>query len=73
MTSRSPTICSTMKDIDTNIENLLDGIAEAGSATVVSAYEARIEKLERKRIVLKERLENAVPAKGRLKGCMELA
>ena len=46
---------------------------EATNASVVSAYETRIDKLERDRIVLQEKIENAVPEKGRLENCMELA
>ena len=39
-------------DVDQQIESLLDRIVEANSAAVVSTYEARMEKLERKKIVL---------------------
>ena len=60
-------------DVDRQIESLLDRIVEANSASVVSAYEARIDKLERERIVLSERLEKAVLVKGQLEDCIELA
>ena len=36
-------------------------------------YETRIDRLERDRIVLQEKIDNAVPEKGRLEDCMELA
>ena len=62
-----------LADVDRQIENLLDRIVDANSATVVSAYEARIEKLEREKIVLKERIAKAVPPKGRLEECIEHA
>lgn len=62
-----------LKDVERQIESLLDRIVDANSASVVSAYEARIEKLERQKIVLAERVETTVPPKGRLEDCIELA
>ena len=62
-----------LKDVDRQIESLLDRIVDATSASVVSAYEARIEKLERHKIVLAERVETSVPPRGRLEDCIELA
>ena len=62
-----------LADTQRQIDNLLDRLVEASSANLVSAYEARIEKLERAKIVVSERLENAVPPSGRLEECMELA
>ncbi len=62
-----------LKDVDRQIESLLDRIVDATSAPVVSAYEARIEKLERQKFVLAERVETIVPPKGRLEDCIELA
>ncbi len=59
-------------DVDCQIEGLLDRIVEAKNASVVSAYETRIEKLERDKIVISERLEKSLPPKGRLEDCMEL-
>jgi len=61
------------QDVNKQIEGLLDRIVEAKTASVVSAYEARIEKLERQKIVLNERLEQSVPPKGRLEECIELS
>jgi len=37
-----------IKDVNRQLENMLDRIVEANSASVVSAYESRIEKPERK-------------------------
>ncbi len=62
-----------LKEVDRQIESLLDRIVDATSASVVSAYEARIEKLERQKFVLAERVETTVPPKGRLEDCIELA
>jgi site-specific DNA recombinase len=61
------------KDVERQIEGLLDRVVEATSASVVSAYEARIERLERDKIVLAERATTSVPPKGRLEDCIELA
>ncbi len=44
--------------------NLLDRVVDASSPSVVSAYETRIEKLEREKIVLAERVARTVPPKG---------
>ena len=60
------------KDINRQLENMLDRIVEAKSASVVSAYETRIEKLERDKIVLQERIAKSIPSKGRLEDCFEL-
>jgi hypothetical protein len=62
-----------LKQVDRQIGSLLDRIVDATSASVVSAYEARIDKLERQKIVLAERVETTVPPKGRLEDCIELA
>ena len=48
-------------------------IVEAKTASVVSEYEARIDKLERQKTVISERLDQAVPLRGRLEDCIELA
>ena len=39
----------------------------------MNAYEGKIDKLERDKIVLQEKIGKAVPEKGRLEDCMELA
>jgi hypothetical protein len=60
-------------DVERQIGNLLDRVVDASSPSVVSAYETRIEKLEREKIVLAERVVRTVPPKGRLEDCIELA
>lgn len=60
-------------EVNRQLENMLDRIVEANSASVVSAYESRIEKLERDKLVLNDRIAKSVPPKGRLEGCIELS
>jgi hypothetical protein len=62
-----------IKDVNRQLENMLDRIVEANSASLVSAYETRIEKLEREKLVLHERIAKSVPPKGRLEDCIELS
>lgn len=62
-----------LDDLNRQIESLLDRIIDANNASVVNAYEYKIEKLERDKILLKEKIDNAVPEKGRFEDCMELA
>ncbi|EBA04043.1 hypothetical protein RB2150_06068 [Rhodobacterales bacterium HTCC2150] len=60
-------------DVNRQLENMLDRIVEAKSTSVVSAYETRIDKLERDKLVLNDRIEKSVPPKGRLEDCIELS
>ena len=46
-------------NIDKKIELLLDRLVEADSATVISAYETRIKKLEADKIEMKEKIQNS--------------
>ncbi|MFK7754018.1 MAG: resolvase, partial [Sedimentitalea sp.] len=62
-----------LDDLNRQIESLLDRIVETSNSSVVSAYEDKIDKLERDKIVLREKLDSAVPEKGRFEDCMELA
>ena len=62
-----------LEDINRQLENMLDRIVEANSASVVNAYESRIEKLERDKLVLNDRITKSVPPKGRLDDCIELS
>ncbi|KMK66016.1 hypothetical protein [Puniceibacterium sp. IMCC21224] len=55
------------------IESLLDRIMDAANRSVISAYETRLSKLEREKLVLIERAGAGVPAKGRLEECIELS
>ena len=57
-----------IRDADRQIHSLLDRLVEATSASVVSAYEARIEKLERDKIVLAEKRDKTTPPAGGLEG-----
>ncbi len=67
------TVKRQLKDVDKQIESLLDRIVETGSGSVVKAYETRIDKLERERFVLIERATSIVPPKGRLEESIEHA
>ncbi len=62
-----------VEDVNSQLENMLDRIVEANSASVVNAYESRIEKLEREKLVLHERIAKSVPPQGRLEECIELS
>ncbi len=62
-----------IKEIDKKIEGLLDRIVDAASPSVISAYESRLAKLEREKIVLSEKVSGALPPKGRLEECIELS
>jgi site-specific DNA recombinase len=45
--SAKEAVIKQMRETDRQIESLLDRIVEASTPSVVNAYEARIEKLER--------------------------
>ena len=62
-----------LKAAEKQIEDLLDRVVEAGSQSVIRAYEKRIDKLEREKIVLAEKAAKTLPPKGRLEECIELA
>ncbi|SMO99741.1 hypothetical protein SAMN06265173_1605 [Thalassovita litoralis] len=62
-----------LKDVEKQIENLLDRILDASSPSVVSAYEGRIAKLEREKILLSEKAVQVVPPKGRFEEFIELS
>ena len=62
-----------LDDLNGQIESLLDRIVDATNASVVSAYEDKIDKLERDKILLKEKIDAVAPAKGRLEECIELS
>ncbi|WP_420412228.1 hypothetical protein [Roseibium sp.] len=48
-----------VKKIDKQIEQLLDRIVDASNASVISAYEKRISKLELEKLLTEERIENS--------------
>ncbi len=47
--------------IDKKIEGLLDRIVDADSGTLVTAYETRLKKLEREKLMIAEKLDNQHP------------
>jgi hypothetical protein len=59
--------------VEQQTDALLDRIVEASCPAVVAAYEARIDKLERQKIRLREQAEQIVPPKGRLEEFIEKA
>ncbi len=56
--TRKQALKSSLQDTQKTIEKLLDQIVDAENANVIKAYEARINKLEREKLVLQEQLEN---------------
>ena len=62
-----------IRDIEKQIEGLLDRIMEGASPTVAAAYEQRIEKLERRKLVLADQAVNAAPPEDRLEELIEPA
>ena len=62
-----------IKDIEKQIEGLLDRIMDGASPTVAAAYEQRIEKLERQKLVLADQAANVAPAHDRLEELIEPA
>jgi len=49
------------KTIAKQIEGLLDRIVESDSGTVIAAYEKRIDKLEKEKLIIDEKLSNQAP------------
>ena len=62
-----------LKDVEREIEEVLDRLVESSSATVAKALEQRVEKLERKKFLLAERAQKSIPPKGRLEEFIELS
>ncbi|GFE65539.1 recombinase family protein [Litoreibacter roseus] len=62
-----------LKAVNGKIEDLLDRIVEARSDSVISAYESRIEKLEREKIRLAEKAGAPLPNEARFEECIELS
>ena len=58
---------------DKSILELVDRLVETQNATVIKAIEAKIEKLEREKIVLSEKAEQPLPSTARFEECMELS
>ncbi|NKL98743.1 hypothetical protein GFL62_17225 [Rhizobium leguminosarum bv. viciae] len=54
------------RSVEKQIQTLLERIIETGSASVIKAYEDKIEKLERERLLLEEKVGRIVPPPRRL-------
>lgn len=55
-----------LRDVEKQIELLLERIIDAEHASVIKAYESKIAKLEREKLLLAEKVDRIVPPKGRL-------
>ena len=62
-----------MGKVQKQIDVLLDRIVDAGSETIVGAYEKRITMLERSKLELVEKSKNTEPVKGTFEDLFELA
>jgi len=62
-----------LQDANKKIDGLLDRIVDTSAPSLITAYEKRLEVLEREKIVLSERLDQTVPPQGRLEECIELS
>ena len=62
-----------MNALEKQIEGLLERIMEASNQTVITAYEHKIEELERKRLLMAEKLENRAVSQGRFDDFIEHA
>ncbi|QPH56086.1 recombinase family protein [Pontivivens ytuae] len=60
-----------LKATQAKLDSVLDLIVEAGNASTVAAFEQKIEKLEREKNVLTEKIQSAQPARGRLNEFIE--
>ncbi len=62
-----------LSTIDRQIEGLLDRLVDAGSSSVVSAYEARVDKLEKEKRLLNEQLAESGKPQASFDEMFELA
>lgn len=62
-----------LRSVEKQIQTLLDRIIETGNATVIKAYEDKIEKLEREKLLLEEKIARIVPPARRLEEFIEPA
>lgn len=67
------TLIAQVKDIDDQIETLLGRIVDANNSSVVGAYEAKIERLDRQKLRLASEAEQVIPPKGRIEEFIEPA
>ena len=61
-----------LKALEKTIDDLLDRIVETTNASVISAYESRIAKLEREKLITTEKLEKTTKPKLKRKEFIEL-
>ena len=61
------------KALDKQIEGLLDRIVDAENPTVITAYEKRLDKLEREKLILDEKLKDSGPKQGTFEQLFEHA
>ena len=66
-------ITKQLRDAEKQIETLLERIVEADNASVMKAYEGKIAKMEREKLLLTEKATGIVPSKGRLEEFIEPA
>lgn len=66
-------VAKQLRDAEKQIEALLERIVEADNASVIKAYEGKIAKLEREKLLLAEKASRNVPPKGRLEEFIEPA
>jgi uncharacterized protein YdcH (DUF465 family) len=71
--SARKTLDAQIRNIGEQTDSLLDRIVDASSPAVITAYEARIDKLERQKIRLREQAERIVPPRGRMDEFIEHA
>ena len=75
--ARAGAVFATLKrditKIEKQIDGLLDRIVEASTPPVISAYEKRIAKMEREKLVLQEKLESGPKPKATFDDLFELA
>ena len=67
------TIGKQLADLEKQIKSLLDRMVDASSPSVITAYEGRIGKLERERLLFRERAGKTLPPKGRFEEFIELS
>ena len=60
-------------DVNKQSEALIERIVDATSTPVIAAYEKKIEKLERQKLILQEQMDSVVPSAGRFEQTFELA
>ncbi|TAY77280.1 hypothetical protein ELH84_09495 [Rhizobium ruizarguesonis] len=59
--------------VEKQVQTLLERIIETGSNTVIKAYEGKIEKLERQKLLLEEKVDRISPPTRRLEDIIEPA